>query len=163
MAYSLLFRAIEFEIIPACRQADVGVLAYSPLAQGLLTGKFKSLEDVDDERARIRLYSKQRSETVHDEPGCEAEVAEALAEIRAVCDDIGESMTRVALAWVLQQPGISGVLVGARNPEQITENVRCLELDLGTRILDRLDKATGWVKQYIGANADPWRTASRIC
>jgi len=162
MAYSLLFRAIEFDIQPACLQSNVGILAYSPLAQGVLTGKFKTLAEVGDERARIRLYSKNRPETVHDEPGCEKEVEDAVNSIRAICDDMGESMTRVALAWVLKQPGVSGVLAGARTPDQIKKNVETLDLELSEDIVERLNTATETVKTIIGANADPWRTASRI-
>lgn len=162
LAYSLLFRAIEFDILPACLTSDVGVLAYSPLAQGLLTGKFKSLATVDDERARMRFYSKERSETVHDEQGCEKEVEEALDRILLICDEMGEPMAKVALAWVLQQPGITGVLAGARNPAQIRKNVEATDLTLSTEILSRLSDATSTVKSILGANADPWRTASRI-
>jgi aryl-alcohol dehydrogenase-like predicted oxidoreductase len=162
LAYSLLFRAIEFDILPACRKSDVGVLAYSPLAQGLLTGKFETLAAVDDERARLRLYSKDRSETVHDEAGCEKEVGEALAGIRAVCAELGEPMANVALAWVLQQEGITAVLAGARNPDQIRRNVQALDLELPQEAIKRLWDTTDKVKSIIGANADPWRTATRI-
>ena len=72
MAYSLLFRALEHGILGKCIASDVAVLAYSPLAQGLLTGKFESVADVDDERARQRFYSKNRPGTVHDAPGPDA-------------------------------------------------------------------------------------------
>ena len=162
LAYSLLFRAIEHDILPTCRKANVGVLAYSPLAQGLLTGKYESLDQVDDERARIRLYSKNRSGTVHDEPGCEKEVVEALNRIRSICDDLHEPMANVALAWVLQQPGVTAVLAGARNPEQISRNVQAVNLELASDIVAQLEDTTNDIKSIIGDNADPWRTASRI-
>lgn len=162
LAYSLLFRAIEFEILPACLKSNIGVLAYSPLAQGLLTGKFKTLASVDDERARMRFYSKERTETVHDEQGCEQEVEEALDRFRLICADLKEPMAKVALAWGLQQPGITGVLAGARNPAQIRKNVEAADLILSEETLSRLADATEKVKSIIGANADPWRTASRI-
>jgi myo-inositol catabolism protein IolS len=64
------------------------VLAYSPLAQGLLTGKFKDPHDLDDERARVRIFSKERSETVHNSEGCEKKAFEAVENIKAICDDI---------------------------------------------------------------------------
>ena len=92
LAYSLLFRAIESEILNECIQSNVGVLAYSNLAQGLLTGKFTSLKDVDDERARIRFYSKDRPGTVHEESGYESQVFESIGEIRIICDELGEDM-----------------------------------------------------------------------
>lgn len=162
LAYSLLFRAIEYEILEKCREAQVGVLAYSPLAQGLLTGKFKGADEVDDERARIRLYSKNRPGTVHDGEGCEKEVFEALNKINSICDDIGEPMANVALAWILQQPGITAVLAGARKPDQIINNARAVDLELTDAVLSSLSDATEEVKKKLGPNADPWRTASRI-
>ena len=162
LAYSLLFRAIETEILSSCRQTGVGVLAYSSLAQGLLTGKFSRLEEVDDERARIRLYSKNRPGTVHDEPGCEKEANQALEKIRAICADIGQPMAKVALAWVLRQPGITSVLAGARSRAQIAANVEAVELDLSEAVVNVLSAATEAVKSKLGPNADPWRTASRI-
>lgn len=162
LVYSLLFRAIEYEILEKCREAQVGVLAYSPLAQGLLTGKFKGADEVDDERARIRLYSKNRPGTVHDGEGCEKEVFEALNKINSICDDIGEPMANVALAWILQQPGITAVLAGARKPDQIINNARAVDLELTDAVLSSLSDATEEVKKKLGPNADPWRTASRI-
>jgi aryl-alcohol dehydrogenase-like predicted oxidoreductase len=162
LAYSLLFRAIEYEILEKCRQAQVGVLAYSPLAQGLLTGKFKGPDEVDDERARVRWFSKNRPGTVHNSEGCEKETFEAVSRIEAICAPIGEPMANVALAWVLQQPGITAVLAGARKPEQIISNARAADLELTDEVINDLSNATEAVKKNIGPNADPWRTASRI-
>ena len=162
MAYSLLFRALEHEILDKCIAADVGLLAYSPLAQGLLTGKFESPEDVDDERARQRFYTKNRPGTVHDEDGYEEAVFEAIAKIRGICDEIGAPMTHVALAWVLQQPGIKAVLAGARQPDQIIMNAEAIALELSADVLQKLNAATETLKIQMGPNADPWRTASRI-
>ena len=139
------------------------MLAYSPLAQGLLTGKFKGPDDVDDERARVRWFSKNRSGTVHDSEGCEKEAFEAVDKIRAICDGIGEPMANVALApRVLQQPGVTAVLAGARRPGQIIDNARAVDLELSQEEINSLSAATEEVKQKLGSNADPWRTASRI-
>lgn len=162
MAYSLLFRAIEHEIRDKCIASDVALLAYSPLAQGLLTGKFNAPEDVDDERARLRFYSKERSGTVHDEDGYETEVFEAIGKIRAICDEMAAPMAHVALAWVLQQPGIQAVLAGARNPDQIIMNTKAADLVLSADVIKKLNAATDTLKYSMGPNADPWRTASRI-
>ncbi len=162
LLYSLLFRAIEYEILAKCQEAQVGVLAYSPLAQGLLTGKFKGPDDVDDERARVRLFSKKRPGTVHDSEGCEKEAFEAVDKIRDICADIGEPMANVALAWVLQQPGVTAVVAGARRPDQIVDNIRAVDLKLTDEVINRLNDATAEVKKKLGPNADPWRTASRV-
>ena len=162
LVYSLLFRAIEYGILQKCRDSQVGLLAYSPLAQGLLTGKFRGPDEVDDERARVRWFSKERAGTVHDSDGCEKEAFEAVANIKQICDDVGEPMANVALAWVLQQPGVTAVLAGARRPEQVIQNARAVDLELTDDALKRLNDATEDVKKKIGPNADPWRTASRI-
>jgi aryl-alcohol dehydrogenase-like predicted oxidoreductase len=162
MAYSLLFRAIEYEILPKCRDSNIGVMAYSPIAQGLLTGKFVRPEDVDDERARIRFYSKDRPGTGHDEDGYEKEVFEAIANIRPICEEIDASMTDVALAWVLRQPGVIAALAGARRPEQVAENVKATDLELPEVVVERLQNVTEELKTKMGPNADPWRTKSRI-
>lgn len=162
LPYSLLFRAVEYEILAKCVASNVAVLSYSPLAQGLLTGKFNAPEDVDDERARLRFYSKERSGTVHDEDGYETEVFEAIGKIRAICDEMAAPMAHVALAWVLQQPGIQAVLAGARNPDQIIMNTKAVDLVLSADVIKKLNAATDTLKYSMGPNADPWRTASRI-
>jgi aryl-alcohol dehydrogenase-like predicted oxidoreductase len=162
MAYSLLFRAIEFEILPKCLDSNLGVMAYSPMAQGLLTGIFHAPEDVDDERARLRFYSKDRPGTVHDEDGYEREVFEAVANIRAVCEEIGEPMADVALAWGLHQPGVIAALAGARQPKEIIEDAKAAELELSDSVVERLNSITEKLKAAMGSNADPWRTKSRI-
>ena len=71
-------------------------------------------------------------------------------------------MANVALAWILQQPGVTAVLAGARRPDQIINNARAVDLELTDEVLNDLSDATAAVKQNIGPNADPWRTASRI-
>jgi aryl-alcohol dehydrogenase-like predicted oxidoreductase len=162
LVYSLLFRAIEYEILDKCKAAQVGVLAYSPLAQGLLTGKFKGPDEVDDERARVRWFSKNRAGTVHDSEGCEQEAFKAVEKIRDISAEIGEPMANVALAWVLQQPGVTAVLAGARKPDQIIHNARAVDLELTDEVLKNLADVTQAVKENIGPNADPWRTESRI-
>jgi aryl-alcohol dehydrogenase-like predicted oxidoreductase len=162
LAYSLLFRAIEPEILPACRKAHVGVLAYSPLAQGLLTGKFSCAGEVDDERARTRFYSKARPGTVHGEAGHEAAVFAALSEIRGICQELGKPMAEVAVAWVLRQEGVVAALVGARTPEQIQANIQAAEIELPAEAISRLNAATDTLTQQMGANADMWRNQDRI-
>jgi len=162
VAYSLLWRAIEHEILPLCRAHDVGILPYSPLCQGLLTGKFASPEAVPDGRARSRLFSKDRPLSRHSEPGCEKETFEAIDRIREICESIGQPMGQVALAWLLAQDGVTSVIAGARNAEQAAENAKAGDLQLDADVLARLDEATRQVKEIIGPNADMWQTDSRL-
>ncbi len=160
--YSLLWRAIEFEIQPRCAATDVGILCYSPMAQGLLTGKFASADDVPEKRARSRLFASTRRLTRHGEPGCEAETFSAIAQIRQVADELGQPMGRVSMAWLLAQPGVTSVVAGARNAEQMRENVTASGLKLTPEVRARLAAITEPIKQRMGANADPWEHVSRM-
>ena len=162
MAYSLLWRAIEHEILPICREHEVGIIPYSPICQGLLTGKFASPDDVPEGRARSRLFSKDRPLSRHSESGCEAETFEAIGRVREICASSGQPMGQVALAWLLAQDGVTSVIAGARNAEQAAENAKAGELKLNADVLVRLGEATAKVKEIIGPNADMWQTDSRL-
>jgi len=160
LPYNLVSRGIEFEVLPACIEADVGVLCYSPLLLGLLTGKFATPEDVPAGRARMRHYSGKREMSRHGEPGCEAELFSALDEIRGVASDLRMPMSDLAIAWLLHQPGVTSVLAGIRNPDQARLNAAPADIDLSRDVLDHLDDVTEQVRQMLGANPDLWQGAS---
>ncbi|GAC1385870.1 MAG: aldo/keto reductase [Herpetosiphon sp.] len=162
LPYSLVWRAIEFEIQQRCVENNIGILCYSPLMQGLLTGKFKSPDDVPDGRTRSRHFARTRPLSRHTEPGCEIETFEAIDRIRQISGRIDEPMARVALGWLLQQPGVTSVLAGARNPEQIHENVQSATLQLAPELIAALRAATDELKEKLGANPDMWSTESRF-
>ena len=161
LPYSLLWRAIEPEILPYCCEHRISVTAYSPLMQGLLTGKFKSADDVPEGRARTRLFSGQRKHVRHGEPGCEEETFAAIRDIAEIAEGIGRPLGEVALAWVLHQPGVDSVLVGARNPTQMRQNARAAELALTPDVVARLSEATDALKARLGSNPDMWESDSR--
>jgi len=162
LPYSLLVRAIEYEILPECIRQKLGVLCYSPLAISLLTGKYASAGEVPPGRARTRHFSPDRClETRHGEPGCEQQTFAALDRIRKICDGLGRTMTEVALAWLLHQPGVRSVLAGIRNPDQAQKNAAAAELALSDDVLTALAEATDPVKQALGSNPDVWETQSR--
>ena len=162
LCYSLLFRAIEHEIQPMCVENDIGILCYSPLCQGVLTGKFASADDVPEGRARSRLFSKDRPQSRHGEPGCEAEAFAAVARLREIARRLGEPMGRVALAWLLARDGVTSAIAGARSVAQARENARAADLKLPADALDELAAVTEEVKARIGPNADMWQTESRM-
>jgi myo-inositol catabolism protein IolS len=162
LPYSLLWRAIEYEIRQKCVDEGIGILCYSPLAQGLLTSKFSSLDEVPEGRARTRLFSGDRSQARHGEAGCEPEVFTAIEQIRRICDEIGQPMAAVALAWLLYQPGVTSVIAGARKPEQIRQTAQAVDLQLPSETISRLNEATEKVKHIIGHNPDMWQSESRI-
>lgn len=162
LPYSLLWRAIEYEIQQKCVDEGIGILCYSTLAQGLLTGKFSAPGEVPEGRARIRLFSSDRPQARHGEPGCEGAVFAAIEKIRTLCDEIDRPMANVALAWLLQQPGVTSVIAGARRPEQIQQTAQAVDLELSPGMLDRLARATDEVKSAVGPNPDMWQTKSRF-
>lgn len=162
LCYSLMWRAIEYAIQPQCVKNGVGILCYSPLCQGLLTGKFSSADEVPPARARTRLFSSRRPQARHTEPGCEEEVFQAIAEIRDLCADLGLSMGNVSLAWLLGREGVTSVVVGGRNARQVVDNAKAADVKLPGDTLDRLSRLSEAVKARIGGNADMWETASRM-
>ena len=161
LPYSLLWRAIEHDIRDLCLDHDVGITAYSPLAQGLLVGRWDTPEDVPEGRAQTRWYSSDRPATDHDEPGVEAETFEAIDEIRGICADAGVSTVHAALAWVLSRPGVDTVLVGGRSPEEIRDSARAVDLELGSDMLEELTRVTDELKETLGPNPDMWLSDSR--
>ncbi len=162
LCYSLLWRAIEHEVQPMCEVNDIGILCYSPLCQGLLTGKFRSPDDVPEGRARTRLFSGDRPKARHGESGCEGEVFAAIRAVAGIAEDLGEPMGHVALAWLLARPAVTAVIAGARNPEQARDNARSADLTLKDDVIEELTRVTEPVKAKIGANADMWQSDSRM-
>lgn len=157
LAYNLLFRAIEYDVLETCADNDISVLCYSPIMQGLLAGKFESPDDVPEDRARTRHFdSSKRPHTRHGEPGAEALTFETIDKIREIAEDVGESMVDVSLAWLLAQRGVTSVLVGGRNAHQARRNVTAAELDLSDETVKCLDEATRPLKEKLGPHPDMW-------
>lgn len=157
LAYSMLFRGIEYRLLPKCRECGVGVLTYSSLAQGLLSGKYKSANDFPVGRARTKLFdARVRTGARHGGNGFEPGTFAAIDRIREICAEIGEEMADVALAWSLAQPGITSVLAGGRTPQQALTNAKGASLTLSQDVLDALTTATDPVKAFVGDDPDPW-------
>jgi len=161
VAYSLLSRMIEHEILPAAQQRGLGVLAYSPIMQGLLADKYMDADEVPAPRARTRHFSTDRPLARHGEGGCEAETFAAISAIRDIARKLDRPMSDLALAWLLHQPAVTSVLVGIRTPEQARRNAAPLDLALDADTLARLDEATRPVKDALGPNADMWQPADQ--
>ncbi len=162
LPYSLLWRVIEREIQPLCVQHSVGIICYSPLAQGLLTGRYQHADEVPDGLARTRWYNSQRALATHGEAGCEAEVFVALERLREIASETGITMAMLALAWVKAQPAVTSFLVGARNPEELSWNLPVVDQTLASAVLQQLAAATEPVKAKLGNNPDMWLVPSRM-
>lgn len=158
LAYNLLFRAVEYGVQEACQANNIGITCYSPLAQGLLTGKFHSLDEVPAGRARTRHFASTRPGTRHGEPGAEEETEAALEALRRVCLESGMDMGQAALAWLISREAVASVVVGARTPEQALENAKAGRLELSTDVLARLTEVTEALKLKLGPNADMWQS-----
>jgi len=162
LPYSLFNRAIEFEIITQATDSKVGILAYSPLAQGLLSGKYKKPEDCHDGLSRSRYFHKSRSPKCrHTEEGCEKELFEALATIQSIADKLNVSPSELAIAWLLKQPGVTSAVVGASKPEHIAQNVKALSINITDEINEQLKAVTEPIKKALGSNPDMWAAQSR--
>lgn len=162
MAYNLLFRAVEYEVLPLCKQNNVSILCYSPIMQGLLTGKFYTMTDVPEDRQRTRHFSPVRPEVRHSEEGAEKETIEAVTKIRKIAEDCRISMAILSIAWLLHQPSVSTAIVGGRNAAQAEENVLASDVKIERETINRLSQATEEVKKKLGTNLDMWESDSRI-
>ena len=124
--YNLLFRMVEDEILPLCRAEGVGVIAYNPLAGGMLTGRYRG---AGEPQAGTRFTLRHSGEVYRKRYWNEA-VLGAVDHLAQYFDGRGKALTHVALAWVLAQPGITSAIVGASRPEQLEDSLRALDLDL---------------------------------
>ncbi|MEM8782127.1 MAG: aldo/keto reductase [Planctomycetota bacterium] len=161
VAYSLLARGVEIDTAPLCHERGVGLLCYSPMAQGLLAGKYKHADDVPDERARTRHFAPSRPQARHTDPGCEQETFDAVERVAAVAERLSVPMAQLALAWCLHQPGVTAVLVGASKISQVNGNAAAAEIELDDATVAELDDATRAVKEAMGASLDMWATPAR--
>jgi myo-inositol catabolism protein IolS len=152
--YSLLSRAIEFEILPLCRRHGAGVLAYSPLMQGLLTGKYRTFDELPPVRARTRHFSGHREGSRHGQAGAEALVFRTVEGIRALAAEVGMPMTHLALGWCIARSGVASVLAGTRNVSQLRQNAAAAAAALDEDVVGRLDELTDELKAALGPGAD---------
>jgi aryl-alcohol dehydrogenase-like predicted oxidoreductase len=159
LGYNLLFRAPEYEVIPACRRSGVGVLAYMPLMQGLLAGRYERVEDIPPPRRRSRHFSRDREGTRHGERGCEDLLLYTLHELQGFAEQLGRPLAQVAIAWLMAQPGVTSVIVGARKVAHVASAVEAAGLVLGPAEIARLNEITAPLKRRLGRNADMWQNA----
>ncbi|MFC0471325.1 aldo/keto reductase [Halalkalibacter kiskunsagensis] len=165
LAYNLFSRGIEHEILPYCTEKNIGVIGYMPLQQGLLTGKYSSLSDVKPMQARSRHFHFSRGEgSRHGENGAEQEIEIALAEIKAIADELNVHMIELSLAWAISNQEISSTIVGSRTERHLDLNVKGAYLKLPQDVMNRLNDITNPVLEKLGANPDYYesRYNSRI-
>jgi len=133
--YSLIWRVIEAEIVPLCQREGVGQIVWSPLAQGVLTGKYTPGSAPPAGSRATGPEGEEMSWLLRDE------VLEPVAAYAALCHEAGHTPASVALAWVLQNQNVSSAIVGASRPEQIAENVKALDVVLEPDFVEAVEQA----------------------
>jgi aryl-alcohol dehydrogenase-like predicted oxidoreductase len=140
--YNMIWRVIESEVVPLSEKEGIGQIVWSPIAQGVLTGKYRPGEKpAAGTRATDPSGSGFMGELLTDD------VLTRVEQLRPIAADAGLSLAQLAVAWVLQNPNISSAIIGATRPEQVRENVKASGVKLDEALLQRIDDALGPVIQ----------------
>lgn len=141
--YNMLERYIEREVIPVCEREGIGQVVFSPLAQGVLTGKYQpGRQPQQGTRAADPAQNMFMEDVMRDE------VLTKVQGLKQVAEEAGCSMSQLALAWVLRQPDVSSAIAGASRPEQVEENVGAADVNLTDELLRRIDEILAGAIQY---------------
>lgn len=145
--YSLFWRHVEKDAMPYCQKNNITILAYSSMAQGVLTGKFAPGHTFakGDHRSKNKLFKPENYKRVH----------QALAKLHLIADRHTISLGQLALAWVIAQPGTCAI-AGARNAEQVLQNARAAEVHLSDSDLEEIDRIGRGVTDHLDDNPVMW-------
>jgi aryl-alcohol dehydrogenase-like predicted oxidoreductase len=149
--YSILWRVIEAEVIPTCADLGLGQVVFSPIAQGVLTGKYlpgqppPAESRATDEKSGAGFISRLMTD----------EVLGPVQKLRPLADEAGLTMAQLAVAWVLQNPNVSSAIVGATRPEQLADNVKAAGVKLDADLLKAIDEVVEPIVER-----DPAKTVS---
>lgn len=130
--YNMLNRYIEKEVIPVSEKYGIGQVVFSPLAQGVLTGKYLGGIPEDSRAAKPEINHGIKGMLTE-------EVLNKVAQLNEVAKELGTTLPTLALAWVLRQPNVASALIGASRPEQVEENVKAVELSLSEEVLEKIE------------------------
>jgi aryl-alcohol dehydrogenase-like predicted oxidoreductase len=150
--YSALFRVIEDEVVPTCRELGISQIVWSPIAQGVLTGKYKPGQAppegsrATDEKGGADMIKRFM----------EDDVLTRVQELEPIAKELDLTMAQLAVAWVLQNDNVAAALVGASRPEQVSENVKAAGVKIPAELMTRIDEALGDV-----VVRDPAKTAEQ--
>jgi aryl-alcohol dehydrogenase-like predicted oxidoreductase len=152
MYYSVAGRDIEREIVPFCQDQSLAILPWSPLAGGLLSGKFDETKSGPQDARRSQFDFP---------PVDEARLAAVLPVLRKVSAESGLSVARVALAWILTRPFVTSVIIGAKNRQQLADNLAASDARLAPEHIAALDQASALPREYPGWMVDWQNRESR--
>ncbi|GAA4610875.1 aldo/keto reductase family protein [Actinoallomurus liliacearum] len=134
--YNMIWRVIESEVVPLCEKEGVGQIVWSPIAQGVLTGKYApgaappAGSRATDEKSGAAFIQRLLDD----------EVLTRVQRLKPLADEAGLSMAQLAIAWVLQNPNVSSAIIGASRPEQVRDNVKAAGVKLEAELLQRVDE-----------------------
>jgi len=149
--YSMIWRVIEKEVVPTCRELGISQIVWSPVAQGVLTGKYLPGQPAPegsratDDKGGANMISRFMTD----------EVLGAVQKVTPIADELGLTMAQLAIAWVLQNDNVASAIVGASRPEQVQANVKAAGVRIPAEALQRIDEALADVIQ-----SDPDQTAA---
>jgi len=149
--YSMLWRVIEAEVVPASEELGLGQVVFSPIAQGVLTGKYLPGQPppagsrATDDKSGAAFISRFMTD----------EVLSTVQRLKPIADEAGLTMAQLAVAWVLQNPNVSSAIVGATRPEQVHDNVKASGVKLEESLLKQIDEVLGGLVER-----DPAKTVS---
>jgi aryl-alcohol dehydrogenase-like predicted oxidoreductase len=134
--YSMLWRVIEPEVVPASEKAGISQIVWSPIAQGVLTGKYlPGQAPPAGSRATDAQGGNFISRFLENE-----DLLKKIQDLRPIADEVGLSMAQLAVAWVLQNPNVASAIIGATRPEQVAENVKAAGVKLDADVLKKIDE-----------------------
>src|SRR5690606_28937344 len=146
--YSMLWRVIEDEVVPACEELGISQIVWSPMAQGVLSGKYLPGQQPTEGRAADEKMGRGMQGFLRDE------VLTAVQELKPLAQEAGLTMPQLSIAWVLQNPNVAAALVGASRPEQVEDNVKAAGVTLDAELMATIDEVLGDVVER-----DPGKTA----
>jgi aryl-alcohol dehydrogenase-like predicted oxidoreductase len=151
--YSMLWRVIEDEVVPTCAELGLSQIVWSPIAQGVLSGKYvpgqapPAGSRATDEKGGADMIKRFM----------EDDVLSRVQDLKPVADELGLTMAQLAVAWVLQNDNVAAALVGASRPEQVSENVKAAGVKIPEELMTRIEKTLGDV-----AVTDAGQTAKQV-
>ncbi|MFW2514450.1 aldo/keto reductase family protein [Demequina sp. SO4-13] len=137
--YSMLWRVIEDEVVPASKESGVSQIVWSPVAQGVLTGKYKPGQAppegsrATDEKGGANMIKRFMND----------DVLNRVQKLQPIADELGLTMAQLSIAWVLQNDNVAAAIIGASRPEQVTENAKASGVEIPAALMERIDEALG--------------------
>ena len=138
--YSALWRVIEEQVVPASEELGLSQIVWSPVAQGVLTGKYKPGQPLPEgSRATDEKGGARMVKSFLDRPN----VLQRVQDLKPIADELGLSLAQLAVAWVLQNQNVAAAIIGASRPEQVVENVKASGVEIPAELLTRMDEILG--------------------